>query len=941
MINLYHFDRTLSYILGRSSTEEYGPSGSKHDAAALAAECALPGEPEFLVGREDEMTQVLDSISDRFHMCCITGPPAVGKSALAVEAVRRARSGRFSEEKAWNIVYVDVRHFSTLAEIVDALLRKFKLNYSNSVNQSRPADGGKTELIRAVRAFYNLCIVIDNADLALNAESRHDFVALLKEIMNAGRQEFTLLVTSCYRLDKYIKGDRKVKSVVLEPLKVEPACEILKAACRPDCQPSVSDMEIIAREFCQGFPDVLWQVGKDFDSVGMSSLERVATLFEDPSLCLGKLCEEFGTRHLKATLMSLPKCELDNLNILALFEGQFSVDVGAVVFGMGKDTRKFQCKVIDSLYDHSLVLMTDPGRRFRLPNILREYLRSQFSPLDESFLSGPRERYCYIWLKRLMKLSKNRYAKNPVKALRQVHAMIKDVKQALKMIKLCSQSSNLYVEYLAVAYTHSCQSLLQVCLTATERVKFYTACIPSDPKYGKFRMKLRLRLAEAHLDSDDVEEAKRICSSLEAEEAISRDRSLRLQHSVIQARISVEKGDSPEAVPSLLEILLAEGVKDDDQEFGNLHRVISDAYCDLGEYEKAFHHLSKALDWCRRMGFGEECKNIHPDVCVLLFRLGYCLFFQRKYNESRKCFSDAFDMLPVLRCDHLSAAAALYLLSICRLAANPDGLNCLEARKDLKQVILLLEGEPSFRTIPLWILAKQLLGKLLTIDGYSERGRAPLDEADKHLAELEESVEDVSSELTEENNRFRRIVNDIRQGSDVTPLGCLNLHCSPGLRALAFRRSADYGEAIIQSLISDFEDTCDSVSGTKSHQADELSARTAAGETSATPPLSASKHHQRFLSGSSPETSPTRATPPVHPPVHPVPLRTFSSKTDFGLMCCSSYPPRKLSGSLASFQSFDAELTSGTFESDSYVSSSEDGGIVWNVPPTMPSSGEF
>ena len=857
-------------------------------------------------------------------MCCICGSPAAGKSAVAIEAIHQARRGKFNAtetcEQSWKIVFVDIRRVFTSKEIVDALLHQFKLGGSDNLPQKDLHESERDYLTRAVRAFEYLCIVVDNADLALQPDTREDFIVLLKEIMHAGREEFTLLVTSCCRLDKLFCGDRKIKSVVLKPLDEESACEMLSSelVCNPSCQPDKRDMQMIAREICQGIPELLWHVGKNFENASLSTSERVETLLENPSSYLRGMCRDFGRRHFKTTLESLPSHELAYLHALALFEGPFSEQDGANVVDIGKRSRDFCSKVIDRLDDYSLVLKKENG--FRLVKILREYLRSETVPREKDLMLAAKKNYCQMWLKRLICIMKNSYRSNSCRALRQVQAMIKDVKQVLKMMESYSKlSDDLFMRYIAIASSY--QSLLRVCLTSVEREEFYSACINESSRrnHAGVQGRLSLRLAEALLDSGDVEGARSRCPKPETHKGVQ----LRLQYEILQGRIDVEKGNSRKAVDSLTQTLASVSKKD--EEFGNVLRVLSDAYCDLADYQNAYSYLSEALTWYRKY-FGLECRLNHPDTCVVLFRLGFCLFCQKKYNESFETLSKAIVMQSELHCDHLSIAAALYQLSMCRLAMS--GCLNLKAREDLEQVVVFLEGEPSYSTIPLWILAKQAVAKLLTLEGqkltdsgHPEEGLVLLNKAKEHFANLpDENVEEISSELIKENCQFRRLVDAIRLGGDLTQTNCLNLYCFPVSRGLASPKCADLIEhsSLSRDFYNSFMDN-ERQCFINSEPSSPAGGAFVFDEPSTTStPLPVSKHHRRYLSDSSSAEPTPPESPAATPPVHPFPLRSLSSKTDFGIMCCPSYyPSRRLSrcaGSLASFSSFDPDALTASFE---------------------------
>eukprot|EP00118_Oscarella_pearsei_P017941 m.181004 g.181004 ORF g.181004 m.181004 type:complete len:1075 (+) comp39261_c0_seq1:396-3620(+) len=922
--------------------DKYGFSTPKttlpSNLAAGQGKCALPGEPRLLVGRQRELKAVLDSILAQIDICSIYGPPASGKSALAIAAVRHARLGTFGPAQSghWEIAFVDIREIFTPDRIVEALLRTLKISYSDVAPLRSPDETDRDFLIKNVRSLHNFCVVIDNADAALNPQYRNCFLDLLKEIVNVGRQELTLIVTSCYHIG--LLGDSKIREVELKPLDKESACEVMKYFCSSECQPSEADMELIDQEVCEGIPELLWMVSERFKSVGLATARRVENLLRDPLSCLVRMCQEFGRRHFEATFQSLPKSGQEYLHSLALFETSFSLENGACVVGMDRQVEKFATDVIDFLGDYSLVLTNGKEKsRFQLLKVIREFLRKR-ACLNEGALSAAKERYCYLWLQKLINIQEKLYDQNACKALKIMQTVMKDVKQTLRFMESCRKSDKLRQYFLQVAL--QCSRLLRVCVPASERVEFYRLCVKELPSLTRsvHRVKLCVCLAEALLDDDVINEAEILLSTPEVSEAISGSRRLRIQCKIIQGRISVEKRESSAAVVCLLAVMCAEKLNKDDKGFGDIHRVLADAHINLQEYQSAVSCLIKALDWCSQK-YGKECKGRHPDACALRFRLGYCCFCQKLFDDGLRHLSLALSMITELQCNHLSLAATWYQTSICRLAASGKS-GWSEVQNELEQVVHLLEGEPLFENIPLWILAKHTLAKLLVIEGRkmmdetrSEEGLALLEKAEGYFDNLpNESVEGISNDLLDEQNRFRRLLEAAKVGDRSSfSDNHFNLYCYQGFSGLVCSNPVDFSQSLDFCSL-DTLDSRDSLPETEVEiPKEQLSTDTPSQESEplfpmeglSSPSSSPVKDpYQRYLSGSS--ASSTASAPPLS--VTPVSLRKrLSSITDLGLMCCPEYPSRRLarcSSSLTSFSSFDSDLLSSSF-GDSFTENAD------------------
>ncbi|XP_065826898.1 uncharacterized protein [Oscarella lobularis] len=933
-------------------------SGYKSEMPSSAPAGSLPGEPACFFGRDLELGLVLDSISINFHLCCISGPPAVGKSALAIIAAHRARSGLFQNDRIktpWNIVYIDVRQIVTPEEIVRALLNAFDLSYGNLQSSGK---SNTTSLLMKVHALSNLCIIIDNADLALDSNHQAQFHELLVSIMDSAQEDLTVIVTSCYRLGRQFGSDRKVRNIELSQLAVEPAREMLRY-CSPEF--SDSDADVLARDVCQGLPGFLSHVRR---GLGLSVADHVDALLLKPFDFFKKLPYDIMHRHFDKPVMSLARDQQSHLFALALFSGPFSKADGATV--LGTDTRAFGTDVINYLDWFSLIEQVSENEEvYSLLRIFREFLREKI-PLNLSFVLDAKERYCRLWLGKVLRILKNDYDRNPCKALRDLCEMIKEVKQAMKWVKTFAAKDEIYRLCLDVALSR--KSMLRFCMTPYELKDFYTVCIEATSKRETnerdiIEGKLRIRLAEALLDGNDLIGAEMNLSSPEAKRVIEQSSSQwQIRRDIMRGRIDVESHQPEEsraAIQRLKSILKESGTNkiQDTHEYVDVCRVLADAYSDVEDYKTACAYLSDALAWCCKF-FGKECNKYHPNTCALLSRLGHCYFCQTMYDKALKCHRLALKMSMDLQCDHLTVAAKWYQVGICRLGSSSEQ-NSL-AQKELENAIILLEGETSFTTIPLWILAKQSIAKLLTFDGRdlleegrSTEGLALLEEAEKYFKSLpEEGVEKLPGDMAKENACFLFLLSDLRRhpgaaaaaaaapssmtaDSLAAEIERLTLYCSPGLRDLAFN-TLGHAEALHRPAYVD--SPIDSLPSLDSRDWPLSTNRFDSTQHQTSTPVPVAGAFQRSQSYES-SLMRSRSSSSSSFSVTPVLFRSLSrgSKTSLNLSCCPTNRSRRFfrcstEGSFTSVSSFTPDfLSAGSDEGLEESSHQDDCGLVINA----------
>ncbi|MEV6239028.1 BTAD domain-containing putative transcriptional regulator [Lentzea sp. NPDC051838] len=126
-----------------------GQATSEHQELAVPSRTALPPDPRAFVGRTDELAELTARLS------LITGPPGVGKTALAL---RWAHSADFPDGK----LYVNLHGFDTRAPVSpDDALRT--LLRALGVQQAPRSLDDQVALYRSLLAGKKILVLLDNA----------------------------------------------------------------------------------------------------------------------------------------------------------------------------------------------------------------------------------------------------------------------------------------------------------------------------------------------------------------------------------------------------------------------------------------------------------------------------------------------------------------------------------------------------------------------------------------------------------------------------------------------------------------------------------------------------------------------------------------------------------------------------------------------------------
>ena len=216
----------------------YGTERPGESTTERPAEAMLPGDPTPLVGRDEEVREIVDMLSSGdVRLLTLTGPGGTGKSRLAVQ-VARSFAGRM------RVGFVSLSTISSRPLVLPTIAQALEIRGGDG----KPPDEALVEMLTSTPTL----LVLDNLEQVLDAAP--DIAQLLAKI-----QHLKVVVTS--RAVLRLRGEREF---VVRPLPVPdakaggdlvayPAVRLFvdrARAVQPDLEPTPDQLAIVA-EICR------------------------------------------------------------------------------------------------------------------------------------------------------------------------------------------------------------------------------------------------------------------------------------------------------------------------------------------------------------------------------------------------------------------------------------------------------------------------------------------------------------------------------------------------------------------------------------------------------------------------------------------------------------------------------------------------------------------
>ncbi|XP_065829797.1 uncharacterized protein [Oscarella lobularis] len=690
----------------------------------------LPGKSAFFCGRDTELEKILSECSSpSVTLCCITGPPGIGKSSLVAEVAHKVRDGDFCSAKLgrcnkWSVLYLDARNLETEVQFATELLAKMKACFHDdlpakvvsgaSIQTDRPI---KSQLTDIVSIMNYPCIVLDNCDSALKAENREGFLRFLQDLTTATKNYFMVIITLCSEDVSIRFTGAQVLHIRLRPLSEADSDHLFRQSCMHTATPLSQEAPVSGktveriRNICEGVPMLIRLAGALFRRYrdSMTQNEIVRKLKRRPYKMFRKV-SELG--FLSALYKLLPSNLPVFLHGLSLFTGSFTRQEGAFVFA--RDAVTFGMEVVSPLSDYGLVNrvseeITGGEMQYYLHSLIRSFLqKSEDQCLDKQYLYF-QQRYCLLQLKRVIEYQ-NIYDRNPQSVTRKMRGFQAILEQLASLVKPTASSSKVWGRFFSLACNRN--SFMKRFFPPELRKKLIKSCLSvvralkrdSEPK-------IRLVFSDVLCDLGDLKPASscldKVFSSLSSD-AIKAKKTIRARYFFQKARLHTEKGEGDKAVSILMSEYGCNPAQK--REHADFFVALGNAYRSTGNYLRAIERFSQALKWCKEFLGQDSVKGSHPDTCDVLMSIGHCQFCIRQYDESLCSFSEALSMHHCLASDVSSLALTYYQTGISRAALGKDA----EARKDFEQVYRLLVGS---QDSALFLLSRQVEAKLLFSQG--------------------------------------------------------------------------------------------------------------------------------------------------------------------------------------------------------------------------------
>lgn len=336
----------------------------------------MPDDPTPFVGRENEIQLMRRSLTTS-RLVTLTGPPGVGKSRLAREAVRSMADG-FSS----TVYFVDLTSVEDGQYVPRAVLSSFDL-----------PDTNETDLKDTFAKFFNersVTIIIDNCEHVIESAS-----TVIEVLVTSGRN-VNVIATS---REPLLLPNETV--ITLHPLSVPPSGELtieqigafeavklfveLAMQRRPDLPISARDLPIVA-DLCKQLEGMPIGIELAAAQVDAYSIEQIGALLKDSFRLLRRRGGQLS-RH--KTLDAAFGWSYDLLSAkeqllfqrLSVLKGGWTADIASKICSDDKVSAAESIHLLAALVRRSLIQMYSRkgSQRYNMLEMIRQYSKAKLS----------------------------------------------------------------------------------------------------------------------------------------------------------------------------------------------------------------------------------------------------------------------------------------------------------------------------------------------------------------------------------------------------------------------------------------------------------------------------------------------------------------------------------------------------------------------------------